>query len=56
VKSSKSDGQVKDLGEVIRVNEGRIQPHLKGVARDTVGETLNQLLQAEPDTLCRTRQ
>ena len=54
-KSKQSGGQVKGLGEVIQVDEGRIQSHLDGVVRGTVEETLNQLLQAEADTLCGAR-
>lgn len=41
------------LGQVIQIDEARIQDHLGGVVRTTVEETLNGLLDAEADRLCR---
>jgi len=41
------------LGKVIEVNEERIQAHLGEIVRGTVEETLNGLLDAEADRLCR---
>ncbi len=39
----------------MQIDEGRIQAHLDKVVRATVEETLNALLDAEADQLCRTR-
>ncbi|MGH2506880.1 MAG: IS256 family transposase [Ktedonobacteraceae bacterium] len=41
------------LGPVIQIDEARIQDHLGSVVRTTVEETLNGLLDAEADRLCR---
>ena len=40
------------MGQVIQVNEKRIQSHLEGVVRETVEQTLNALLDAEADRAC----
>ena len=40
-----------ELGNVIRIDDERIQDHLGKVVRDTVEETLNALLDAEADAL-----
>ena len=40
------------LGQVIQIDEGKIQEHLGEVVRSTVEETLNALLDAEADRLC----
>jgi len=50
---TKSDGVSKGLGEVIKVDEEQIRGHLEGVVRASVEETLNGLLDAEADRLCR---
>ena len=42
----------KTLGNVIRIDDERIQDHLKHVVRGSVEETLNALLDAEADRLC----
>jgi putative transposase len=42
----------KDLGKVIKIDEGKIQAHLGELVRGTVEETLNNLLNAEADQLC----
>ena|SRR5581483_6718482 len=44
-----------NLQGVIRIEEGKIQEHLDGVVRASVEETLNRLLDAEADELCRAR-
>jgi transposase-like protein len=38
---------------VIQIDEGKIQEHLGEVVRSTVEETLNAMLDAEADRLCR---
>jgi len=40
------------LGNVIQIDESRIRDHLGELVRDTVEETLNQLLDAEAEQLC----
>ena len=39
---------------MVQIDEGKIQAHLGEVVRSTVEETLNALLDAEADRLCRT--
>lgn len=41
------------LGQVIQIDEARIQDHLGSVVRSTVEQTLNGLLDAEADRLCK---
>ena len=43
------------LGKVIRIDEGKIRDHLGEMVRDSVEETLNGLLDAEADRLCKAR-
>jgi len=45
----------KTLGPVIRVDEAEVRSHLGEMVRQSVEETLNQLLEAEADQLCRAR-
>jgi putative transposase len=45
--------EVAKLSQVIQIDEGKIQEHLGEVVRSTVEETLNALLDAEADRLCR---
>ena len=40
------------LNNVIQIDESRIRDHLGELVRDTVEETLNQLLDAEAEQLC----
>ncbi len=40
------------MGEVIRIDEGRIRDHLGEMVRGTVEEALNAMLDAEADRLC----
>ena len=40
------------LGNVVRIDEGKIRDHLGEMVRGTVEETLNALLDAEADQLC----
>src|SRR3974377_1751695 len=44
---------VAKLSQVIQIDEGKIQEHLGEVVRSTVEETLNAMLDAEADRLCR---
>jgi putative transposase len=48
-----SQREVTKLDRVIQIDEGKIQAHLGEVVRSTVEETLNALLDAEADRLCR---
>ena len=41
------------LGNVISIDDERIKSHLDRVVRGTVEETLNALLEAEADRLCK---
>ena len=52
--NQKETGQeVAKLSQVIQIDEGKIQAHLGEVVRSTVEETLNAMLDAEADRLCR---
>jgi putative transposase len=51
-KESQSAGSAK-LAPVIQIDEQRIRDHLSRVVRGTVEETLNAMLNAEADALCR---
>ncbi len=42
-----------ELTKVIKIDEGRIRDHLGVMVKDTVEETLNNLLEAEADRLCQ---
>ena len=42
-----------ELPKVIKIDEGRIRDHLGVMVKDTVEETLNNLLEAEADMLCK---
>ena len=41
------------LGKVIEIDEGKVREHLGEMVRGTVEETLNSMLDAEADRLCR---
>ena len=43
------------LGRVVEINQERIEEHLGTIVRGTVEETLNGLLDAEADRLCRAK-
>jgi putative transposase len=43
------------LGEVIQIDQKLVQQHLSEVVRTTVEETLNALLDAEADRLCKAK-
>ena len=40
-------------GKIITINEGEVKGYLDAVVKETVEETLNGLLDAEADELCR---
>ena len=42
-------------GKIISIDEGRIKEHLSGMVLEAVEETLNALLNAEADALCRAQ-
>lgn len=42
----------KELGKVIKIDEGKVQVHLGELVRGTVEETINKLLDIEADQLC----
>jgi putative transposase len=52
---TEAGNEVKGLGSVVQIDEGKIQAHLDQVVRSTVEETLNALLDAEADQLCGAR-
>src|SRR5579859_4138828 len=41
--------------DVIRIDQGQLHKHLDAVVRDTVEQTLNELLDAEADRLCNAK-
>jgi len=43
----------KKLGGVVQIDESRIREHLGELVRGSVEDTLNALLEAEADRLCR---
>ncbi len=49
------DDTTKPLSKVIRIDEGEIRGHLDELVRGTVEETLNGLLDAEADEMCRAQ-
>ena len=42
-----------EFSDVIKVDEGKVRQHVEGAVRQSVEETLNGLLEAEADELCR---
>jgi hypothetical protein len=46
-------GVTKGKPELIRIDEGEIRSHLDQIVRGTVEETLNALLEAEADAICK---
>jgi len=49
------DDSTKTLGRVIRIDESEIRGHLNELVRGTVEETLNGMLDAEADAMCRAQ-
>lgn len=50
-----STDAAKNLNQVIKIDEARIHFHLDQMVRDTVEDTLNQMLDAEADRLCNAQ-
>src|SRR3990172_3756941 len=48
-----SDGSSHRLQQAIQINQEQVQLHVDGLVRQTVEQTLNALLDAEADRLCR---
>ncbi|HYW78205.1 MAG TPA: transposase, partial [Thermoguttaceae bacterium] len=48
-------GEAKKFENIIRIDEGEIRSHVDEVVRGSVEETLNGLLDAEADQLCRAQ-
>src|ERR1700747_2366559 len=48
-----NQGEAPKLSQVIQIDEGKMQEHLGRGVRSTVEETLNAMLDAEADRLCR---
>jgi putative transposase len=44
-----------EFGEVIKIDEGKVRQHVEEVVRQSVEDTLNGLLDAEADELCRAK-
>ncbi len=47
------EDNTKGLSNVVRIDAGRIEDHLRQIVRGSVEETLNSLLEAEADRLCK---
>ena len=50
-----SESNGKDFSKVIKINEAGVKNHLDGLVRKTVEETLNDMLNAEAQTLCNAQ-
>lgn len=48
-----TEDTTKPLNKVIRIEESEIRGHLDEMVRGTVEETLNELLDAEADAMCK---
>ena len=55
MQNSNSAEQVKNLSNVIKINETQIKDHLGEIVRGTVEDTLNQMLDTEADQLCNAK-
>ena len=55
MQNTTSDSAVKNLNNVIKINEAQIQDHLGEMVRSTVEQTLNAMLDAEADQLCNAK-
>ena len=53
--TKESAQEQKTLNKVIKINEAKIQSHLDIMVRNTVEQTLNDLLDAEADQLCNAK-
>jgi hypothetical protein len=48
-----SEQKDRDLNSVIKIDQGQIKSHLGEMVRQSVQETLNSMLDAEADQLCK---
>ena len=55
MQNSNSAESDKNLSNVIKINEARIQDHLGEMVRSTVEQTLNDMLDCEADRLCNAK-
>ena len=55
MQSSTSATADKNLSQVIKIDEARIQQHLGEMVRSSVEQTLNAMLDAEADQLCNAQ-
>lgn len=53
--NTNEEGVTKGKPELIRIDEGEIRSHLDQIVRGTLEETLNALLEAEADAICKAR-
>jgi transposase-like protein len=53
--TKESVAESKTLSKVIKIDEGRIQNHLDQIVRNTVEQTLNDMLNAEAEQLCNAK-
>lgn len=49
---SKSVAQDQELKKIVQIDEGKVRSHVDALVRTTVEQTLNDLLDAEADSLC----
>jgi putative transposase len=47
-----NETSTKELGQVIRIDDERVQDYLRSAVRGSVEETLNGMLEAEAQRLC----
>jgi hypothetical protein len=50
-----SDTPSRSLGKVVQIDEEQIKVHLGTIVRESVEETLNAMLDAEADHLCKAK-
>ena len=47
-----SENEIKNLSNIVKIDEGKIQSHLGDIVKKSVEETLNELLNKEAEQLC----
>ena len=45
----------KELGKVVSIDDSRVRSHLDNLVRNSVEETLNEMLDAEADAMCNAQ-
>jgi putative transposase len=53
--SRTSAQEPEDLSQIIKIDEAKVSHHLNGLVRETVQETLNQMLDAEAQEMCNAQ-